>query len=82
VVLAVNPTRGLDLVATHAIHARLRRLAAEGVAVLVFSTDLDEVEALGDRVGVLYRGRLGESPRAGIDRKTLGRQMAGLGAGE
>lgn len=82
VVLAVNPTRGLDLVATHAIHARLRGLAAEGVAVLVFSTDLDEVEALGDRVGVLYRGRLGQSPRAGIDRQTLGRRMAGLGADE
>ncbi len=77
-VVAASPTRGLDLVATGSIHARLRGLADAGAAVLVLSTDLDEVEALADRVVVLYRGRLSVPPGDGIDRVVIGRQMAGL----
>lgn len=78
VVVAANPTRGLDLVATQSVHAKLRQLAASGVAVLVLSTDLDEVEALADRVVVLYRGRLEVAPEGPIDRVAVGRLMAGL----
>ncbi len=78
VVVAVNPTRGLDLIATGAIHARLRALADQGAAVLVLSTDLDEVEALADRALVLYRGRLRAAPSGPVDRVVIGRLMTGL----
>jgi len=77
--VAVNPTRGLDLGAQFDVYARLDALRASGVAVLVISTDLDEVLRLADRVGVLYRGQLGElRPRADVDRERLGMSMAGL----
>jgi len=71
VVVAENPTRGLDLLATAAIHQRLRGAAAEGAAVLVYSSDLDEVLGLASRVLVVRRGRLvepepGRSGRAAI----------------
>jgi ABC-type uncharacterized transport system ATPase subunit len=62
VVVAENPTRGLDIRAAAAIHARLRAAAAGGAAVLVYSSDLDEVLALADRVLVASRGTLIEAP--------------------
>ncbi|MEI6793584.1 MAG: hypothetical protein WCK97_10190 [Actinomycetes bacterium] len=79
--VAVNPTRGLDIGAQGEVRDRLCRLRDEGKAVLVISTDLDEVLELGDRVGVLYRGRL-ESPttRNAVDRAQIGEAMAGLSA--
>ena len=79
-VVAANPTRGLDLAATAAIHGRLRDLARRGVAILVLSTDLDEVAALGGAVHVLYRGRLLGPLPATATRLEIGRLMAGLGA--
>ncbi len=79
-VIAANPTRGLDLAATAAVHGRLRALAASGVAILVLSTDLDEVAALGGDVHVLYRGRLLGPLPASASRLEIGRLMAGLGA--
>jgi simple sugar transport system ATP-binding protein len=63
VVVAENPTRGLDIRATDEIHARLRAAAAGGAAVLVYSSDLDEVLALADRVLVASRGTLTEVRR-------------------
>ncbi len=80
VVVATSPTRGLDLVATAAVHAQLRELARKGAAILVLSTDLDEVDALADRVLVLYRGHLHALPGNGKDRVEIGRRMAGLEA--
>ena len=62
VVVAENPTRGLDLRATEEIHARLRAAAASGAAVLMYSSDLDEVLALAARVVVIARGVLTEVP--------------------
>jgi simple sugar transport system ATP-binding protein len=62
VVVAENPTRGLDIRATATIHARLRRVAAEGAAVLFYSSDLDEVLELATRVVVASRGVLIEPP--------------------
>ena len=79
-VVAANPTRGLDLAATAAVHGRLRALAVAGVAVLVLSTDLDEVAALGGDVHVLYRGRLLGPLPPSASRLEIGRLMAGLGA--
>jgi simple sugar transport system ATP-binding protein len=62
VVVAENPTRGLDIRATDEIHARLRAAAAGGAAVLVYSSDLDEVLDLAGRVLVAWRGTLREVP--------------------
>ncbi len=79
VVVAVNPTRGLDLRAQREIHQRFLTLRDQGVAVLIISTDLDEVTALSDRIGVLYAGRLdGPHPAEEIDRQQIGLLMAGL----
>lgn len=58
VLIAVNPTRGLDIGATGYVHEQLRRARDRGAAILLISTELDEVLALADRVGVLYAGRL------------------------
>ncbi len=74
VVVAENPTRGLDIRATAAIHARLRRAAADGAAVLVYSSDLDEVLQLATRVVVASRGSL-LSPPAGATRDAVGELM-------
>lgn len=76
VLIAENPARGLDIAATAAVHARLRQAAEEGVAVVVYSSDLDEVLALGQRIVVAARGRLIEAP-AGADKATIGALMLG-----
>jgi simple sugar transport system ATP-binding protein len=74
VVVAENPTRGLDLRATDAIHARLRAAAASGAAVLVYSSDLDEVLALAGRLLVAARGSISEVP-PGSARARIGELM-------
>jgi general nucleoside transport system ATP-binding protein len=74
VVVAENPTRGLDLRTTEAIHARLRDAAANGAAVLVYSSDLDEVLALAGRLLVATRGSISEVP-AGTSRAEIGELM-------
>ncbi len=55
--VAVNPTRGLDLKATDYVHGRILEAAAKGAAVVLISTDQDEIEALSDRWTFLSRGR-------------------------
>jgi simple sugar transport system ATP-binding protein len=77
VLVAVNPTRGLDIAATAHVHAVLATAAAAGTAVLLFSTDLDELAAIADRLFVLYRGRLA-GPVPPADRARAGGLMAGL----
>jgi ABC-type uncharacterized transport system ATPase subunit len=62
VIVAENPTRGLDVGATAAIHGRLRAAAADGAAVLFHSSDLDEVLDLAARVLVVTRGVVAEAP--------------------
>jgi simple sugar transport system ATP-binding protein len=62
VIVAENPTRGLDVSAAAAIHRRLRAAAAEGAAVLFHSSDLDEVLHLAERVVVVVRGTIAEVP--------------------
>ncbi|HEX2251015.1 MAG TPA: ATP-binding cassette domain-containing protein, partial [Gemmatimonadales bacterium] len=62
VVVAENPTRGLDVGATAAIHARFRAACENGAAVLFHSNDLDEVLHLAHRVVVVSRGSLTEVP--------------------
>jgi len=78
VLVAENPTRGLDIQATVEIHDRLRAAAAQGVAVLVYSTDLDEVLELLQRVLVVHVGKVREAPE-GADRRVVGEMMLGVG---
>ena len=76
-----NPTRGLDLASTQFVYDRVREAAARGCVVIVVSEDLDEVLALGDRVSVVYSGRLvGDFARGDADPYELGRLMTGVGA--
>jgi simple sugar transport system ATP-binding protein len=72
-----NPTRGLDIRASAAVHDRLREARDAGTAVVVYSSDLDEVLALADRVLACYAGRLREVPR---EREAVGRAILGLDA--
>lgn len=57
VLIAVHPTRGLDIKSTLDVHKRLLDLKAQGVAILLISADLDEILTLSDRIFVLFRGR-------------------------
>jgi simple sugar transport system ATP-binding protein len=74
-VVAENPTRGLDVRATAAVHERLRAAAGAGAAVIVYSSDIDEVLLLADRVLVVYDGRVSEAP---AERDAVGRAMVGV----
>jgi simple sugar transport system ATP-binding protein len=73
----VNPTRGLDVAAAAAVTRALQAVARQGGAVVVISTDLDEVLELSDRVAVLSRGRLSAPLAPPIDPEQLGLLMAG-----
>ncbi|HET6837839.1 MAG TPA: ATP-binding cassette domain-containing protein [Gemmatimonadales bacterium] len=78
VIVAENPTRGLDVSATAAIHERLREAVSAGAALLVHSSDLDEVLHLAHRVIILSRGTLTEVP-AGTSRSVIGNMMLHAG---
>jgi len=69
-----NPTRGLDVRATADVHARLRMARDQGAAIVLYSSDLDEVLALASRMIVLHGGELREMP---LDRHAVGRAMLG-----
>ncbi|MDH5284482.1 MAG: ATP-binding cassette domain-containing protein [Gemmatimonadota bacterium] len=74
--VAENPTRGLDLRATTEVLDRLRGAAQRGVAVLVHLPDLDELLEVSDRIVVLAGGRMVEAP-VGASRDEIGRMMLG-----
>ncbi len=69
-----NPTRGLDVQATAIVHDRLRAASHSGTAIVMYSSDLDEVLALAHRVIVLSNGTLSEVPN---DRDLIGNAMLG-----
>lgn len=78
VLVAVHPTRGMDVSATLALRDELLRARAEGVAVLLISEDLDEVLDLSDRIVVMYEGQIvGEQDRSEFDRERIGLLMGG-----
>jgi simple sugar transport system ATP-binding protein len=79
VVVAENPTRGLDVHATRSVWSEFRRAAAAGAAVVVWSSDLDEIMSECTRLVVVARGELRE-PRADADRNTIGAMMVGSSA--
>jgi len=77
VLVAVNPTRGLDVHATAAVREELRAQARAGTAVLLISTELDEILELGQRISVLFRGQLLDVPPGERSREAIGRRMLG-----
>ena len=76
VVVAENPTRGLDVAAAAEVHRRLREVAAAGAAVLLHCTDLDELLLMSTRV-VVIRGGVLRVPET-ADRDAVGRMMVGV----
>jgi len=82
VLVAMNPTRGLDVRATEFVRTRLLEFARAGGAVLLISEDLDELLQLCDRMLVMYRGGLvGDFGRKDFDAYRIGALMAGTGTG-
>ncbi|TFG11556.1 ABC transporter ATP-binding protein [Candidatus Thorarchaeota archaeon] len=78
VILAAQPTRGLDVGATEYIRNVLVRMRDEGVAILLVSAELDEIMNLADRIGVIYKGRLvAERKPEETSNEELGLLMAG-----
>jgi ABC-type uncharacterized transport system ATPase subunit len=73
--VAENPTRGLDIRATEFVRARLVAARDAGAAVVLYSSDLDEVLAVSSRVIVVHAGRVRDVP---MDREMIGRAMLGL----
>ncbi len=75
-----QPTRGVDVGSIEFIHERLVEERNAGKAVLLISTELDEVLALADRIAVMYRGRIVGIVDTKTDRAKLGQMMAGVAA--
>ncbi len=81
VLIAAQPTRGLDVGAIEYMSSRLRDAAADGVGVLLISTELEEVLTLSHRICVIHEGRIvGEMPTAETDIERLGLLMGGVTA--
>ena len=80
VLIAAQPTRGVDIGATEYIHQRLLDERDSGTAILLISEDLDEIRALSDRIVVMYEGRIvGEVENVDVDIEHLGLLMTGGG---
>jgi simple sugar transport system ATP-binding protein len=80
--LASQPTRGLDVGSIEYVHRRIVAERDKGVAVLIISSELDEVLALGDRIAVMYRGRIMGIVEPSVGRDRIGLMMAGVADGE
>jgi general nucleoside transport system ATP-binding protein len=76
VIVAHGPTRGLDVVASRRCYEKLLRLAAGGAAVILFSTELNDLLAYAHRICVLYAGRMIDAgPSSELDARTVGLLM-------
>ena len=79
VILAAQPTRGLDIGATEYVREQLLEQRRKGVAVMLISEDLDEILALSDRIAVIYEGQIMDIvPRERATPEKLGLLMAGV----
>jgi general nucleoside transport system ATP-binding protein len=78
ILVASQPTRGLDVGAIEFVHKRLIDERDRGTAVVIVSTELDEVVALADRIAVMYRGRIVGIVPPDTSREVLGLMMAGV----
>lgn len=78
VLIAAQPTRGVDIGASEYIHQRLLDERDNGTAIMLISEDLDEIRALSDRIVVMYEGRIvGEVENQDVDIEQLGMLMTG-----
>lgn len=82
VLIAAQPTRGLDVGAVAAVYDHIRAARDEGVGVLLISSELDELMAVADRVLVMYRGRImgtcvPDASQLNLQRERIGAWMAG-----
>jgi general nucleoside transport system ATP-binding protein len=79
VLIAAQPTRGVDIGASEYIHLRLLEQRQAGTGILLISEDLDEIRALSDRIAVIYEGRImGIVERESATLEQLGLMMAGI----
>jgi simple sugar transport system ATP-binding protein len=76
--VAAQPTRGLDVGSIEYVHKRIVEERDRGAAVVIISSELDEVLALGDRIAVIYRGRIMDIVDPGVGREQIGLLMAGV----
>jgi len=76
--IAMQPTRGLDVGAIEAVHRLLMDLRRSGAAILLVSEELEEITSLSDRIAVIYEGRImGTIPAEDADVEKIGLMMAG-----
>jgi simple sugar transport system ATP-binding protein len=79
VIVAAQPTRGLDIGATEYVREQLLEQRRQGAAVMLISEDLDEILALSDRIAVIYEGQIMDIvPRENATPEKLGLLMAGV----
>jgi simple sugar transport system ATP-binding protein len=77
-IIAVQPTRGLDVGAIESVHRLLMARRAAGAAILLITEELDEIMSLADRVDVMYEGRVvGSFPVESADIERIGLLMTG-----
>ena len=77
-VVASQPTRGLDIGSIEFVHKKILEQRAAGKAVLLFSTELDEIYALADRIAVMYKGEIIDMVKPDTAPNQIGKLMAGL----
>jgi len=77
--IASQPTRGLDVGSIEYIHGRIIEKRSQGTAVLLVSSELDEIIALSDRISVMYKGQIvAIVPAVKVNKEYLGLLMAGI----
>ncbi len=82
ILIAHNPTRGLDIATTEKVLNEVLRLKSSGSGIIYVSEDLDELMLISDRIAVMYKGRLvGSLPRDKFDKYEIGKLMAGVVGG-
>lgn len=77
-IVAAEPTRGLDIESTRFVHDQLRAAAGDGAAITLITSDLDEAFALADTIQVIYRGKLSEPMTRDEARDRVANLMAGI----
>jgi general nucleoside transport system ATP-binding protein len=81
VLLASQPNRGLDVGSIEFVHKEIIKQRDRGVAVVIVSSELDEIYALSDRIAVMYEGRIVGYRPPDTPEAELGLLMAGAGSG-
>jgi simple sugar transport system ATP-binding protein len=80
--VAAQPTRGVDVGSIEFIHEQIIKVRDSGIPVVIISTELDEVYALADRIAVMYRGKIVGIVPPSISREQMGQMMAGIAQSE